>query len=335
MGRAWWEDLRVDQFFPGPDAAQRVEAVGQGLAEHDHVRLHVEVLDRPQLAGAVEAHLDFVGHHQDAVLVQHLLEFAVEVHRRDHVAAGALDRLDVKRGVFALADFRVPHAVVFGLEQAGELLHAVAAVLFLGHAFRAAEVVRERDELRALAEVAVAATVAVAGGDRRRAEGTPVVAAFEGEHQALAVGGVTHHFQGVFDGLRTADVEVHTTVEAEFFLGVDRDHFRQLDLAFVQVLAGDLRQGVDLLFQRVVQARVGVAEVDRRVPHLQVEVGLVFGVPHIGAFATAENTWRLDVVDGVAIGAVFGFFIQKDLVFGGSDTDIRHGGRVPDCQKRC
>ena len=184
--------------------------------------------------------------------------------------------------------------------------------------------------LRALAEVAVAATVAVAGGDRRRAEGAPVVTAFEGEHQAFAVAGVTHHFQRVLDRLRAADVEVHATVEAEFLLGVHRDHFRQLDLALVQVLAGDLRQGVDLLFQRVVQARVGVAEVDRRVPHLQVEVGLVFGVPHVGAFAAAENTRRLDVVNGVAVGAVLGFFIQKDLVFGGSDADIRHGGRVPD-----
>jgi hypothetical protein len=51
-----------------PDAAQRVEAVGQRLAEHDHIRLDVEVLDRPQLAGAVEAHLYFVDHHQNAVL---------------------------------------------------------------------------------------------------------------------------------------------------------------------------------------------------------------------------------------------------------------------------
>jgi hypothetical protein len=37
-------------------------------------------------------------------------------------------------------------------------------------------------------------------------------------------------------------------------------------------------------------------------------------------------------VDGVAVGAIFGFFIQKDLVFGGSDADIRHDGRVPDFQ---
>jgi hypothetical protein len=38
-------------------------------------------------------------------------------------------------------------------------------------------------------------------------------------------------------------------------------------------------------------------------------------------------------VDGVAVGAVFGFFIQQNLVFGGSDTDIRHDERVPDFRK--
>ena len=211
----------------------------------------------------------------------------------------------------------------------------MAAVLFLGHALRATEVVRKGNEVGALAKVAVATTIAEAGGDRRGAEGAAVVTAFEGEHQAFAVAGVAHHFQGVFDRLRAADVEVHTAVEAELVLGIDRDHFRQLDLAFVQVLAGDLRQRVDLLFQRVVQAWVGIAEVDGRVPHLQVEVGLVFGVPHIRAFAAAENTRRLDVVNGVAVGAILGFFIQKHLVFSGSDTDIRHDGRVPDCQKRC
>jgi len=41
---------------------------------------------------------------------------------------------------------------------------------------------------------------------------------------------------------------MHAAVEAELVFGVDRDALRQLDLALVQVLAGDLRQGVDLLF---------------------------------------------------------------------------------------
>ena len=86
---------------------------------------HAEVLDRPQLAGAIEAHLDLVDDQQDAVLVEHLLQFDEEVLRRDDVAAGALDRLDVEGGELRLAGLGVPHAVVFALEQARELLHAV------------------------------------------------------------------------------------------------------------------------------------------------------------------------------------------------------------------
>ena len=62
------------------------------------VRLDAEVLDRPQLAGAVEAHLDLVDDQQDAVLVEHPLQLDEEVLRRDDVAAGALDRLDVEGG---------------------------------------------------------------------------------------------------------------------------------------------------------------------------------------------------------------------------------------------
>ena len=202
MRRAGREHLRVDQLFARPDAGQRVEAVGERLAEHEHVRLDAEMLDRPQLAGAVEAHLDFVDDQQDAVAVEHLLELDEEVLRRDDVAAGALDRLDVEGGVFGLAGLGVPDAVVFALEQALELLDAVVAVFLLAHALRAAEVVGERHELRAVAEVAVAAAIAVGRGDRRRAERAAVIAALEGEHQALAVRRVAHELERVLDRLR-------------------------------------------------------------------------------------------------------------------------------------
>jgi hypothetical protein len=43
-------------------------------------------------------------------------------------------------------------AVVFALEEALELLDAALAVLLLGHSERAAEMVRERHEVRALAD---------------------------------------------------------------------------------------------------------------------------------------------------------------------------------------
>src|SRR6185437_1606020 len=124
----------VDQLLARPQPRQRVEAVGQRLAEHQHVGLDAEILDRPQLSGAPETHLDFVDHEQDAVLVQHLLQVPEEIPWRHHVATGALDRLDVERRVLALVGLGIPHAVVFGLEQAGELAHATVRVLLGAHA---------------------------------------------------------------------------------------------------------------------------------------------------------------------------------------------------------
>ena len=113
---------------------------------------HAEMLDRPQLAGAEEAHLDLVDDEQDAVLVEHPLQLDEEVRRRNHVAAGALDRLDVERRVFALAGLRVPHAVVFGLEQALELRDAVLAVFLLATCPSGRGSGTGIDELRAIAK---------------------------------------------------------------------------------------------------------------------------------------------------------------------------------------
>src|SRR5262249_39614551 len=155
-----------------------------------------------------------------AVLVEHLLQLSEEVLGWNYVSAGALDRLDVERGVLGLARLRVPHAVVLALEQACELLHAPLPVLLLAPAFRPAEVVRERYELRAVAEVAVAAAVAVGRGDGRGAQGAAVIAALEREHQALALLVVAHELQAVLDRLAAADVEVHAALGGEFPLGV-------------------------------------------------------------------------------------------------------------------
>ena len=270
--RARREDRRVDQLLARPHAGQRIEAVGDGLAEHDDVGLHAEVLDRPQLAGAIEAHLDLVDDQQDAVLVEHALQLDEEVLGRNDVAAGALDRLDVEGRVLGLARLGVPDAVVLALEQALELLHAVVAVLLLGHALGAAEVIRERNELRAVAEVAVAAAIAVGRGDGGGAERAAVIAALEREHQALALLEVAHELEAVFHRLAAADIEVHAALLAELLLGILGDQRGELDLLAVQILARHLRQPVELAPHGGVEAGVAVAEVDRRVPHLQVEV---------------------------------------------------------------
>ena len=47
-----------------------------------------------------------------------------------------------------------------------------------------------------------------------------MIAAFKGKHQALATGIVSHQFERVLDGLRTADVEMDAALQVELALGV-------------------------------------------------------------------------------------------------------------------
>jgi hypothetical protein len=84
-----------------------------------------------------------------------------------------------------------------------------------------------------------------------------------------------------------------------------RDQRGELDLLAMQILAGDLRQRVDLALQRSVQARIGIAEIDGRIPHLQVEEAVALIVEHEGAFAAGKDLRELRVVDRVAMRAVF------------------------------
>ena len=96
-----------------------------------------------------------------------------------------------------------------------------------------------------------------------------MIAAHEGELHGLA-GMVAHDLERVIHCLRAADVEMHPALDAVFFFDIGANRFRQLDLFLVQVLAGKLRQGVDLALEFIVEALVLVAEVDRGIPHLQV-----------------------------------------------------------------
>ncbi|KAG0730950.1 hypothetical protein G6F23_015790 [Rhizopus arrhizus] len=73
--------------------------------------------------------------------------------------------------------------------------------------------------------------------------------------------------------------------------------------------------------RRIVQVLVAVAEVAGRVPHLQVEVGHARTVEHVAAFAALEDLRRVDVMDGVAEGAVAGF-VGQQLRIGGSGVGV-------------
>src|SRR5258706_10354465 len=265
------EDLRVDELLAGPYAGERVQAVGERLAEDDDVGLDVEVLHRPHLAGAAEAHLDLVVDHEDAVLLAdrgHALEVVL---RRDDVAAGALHRFDEQRAELGSAGLRVPGAGVFVLEAPLEFGDALIFGALRVALVRGAERIRIRDELRAVGELAERFAIPIGRGDRRGAERASVVAALEGEH-ALAAGRLAHQLERILDRLRAADVELYAAFQAEAALDALAHHPGELDFLAVQVLAGELRQLVDLRLERVVHRLVGVAEIDGRVPHLQIEV---------------------------------------------------------------
>src|SRR6267143_2110013 len=276
--RAWRENAGVDHLLTRPDAGQRVEAVGQSLAEDQHVRLDTEMFDAPHLAGAIDTHLDLIYHQQYAVLVEHLLELDEKSFRRNDIPARALNRLDIKCCILAFVGSRVPHAVVFAFEEASELLHTVVAVLLLVHPLGAAKVIGKLDELRALAKMTVPSSIAIAGGNGRRPERAAMIAALKGKHQTLAAGVVSHQLERVLDGLRATDVEMHAALGAELALRVLRDAGGELHFFTVQVLRGDLGQGIELAMRGSVQAWIAIAKTCRRVPHLQVQKRRAFSV---------------------------------------------------------
>ncbi|MEJ0100773.1 MAG: hypothetical protein WDO12_14130 [Pseudomonadota bacterium] len=83
---------------------------------------------------------------------------------------------------------------------------------------------------------------------------------------------------------------------------------------FMQVLAGELRQGIDLCLQRAAEPRIRIAEVDGRIPHLQVEEGSAGAIEQVAAFTTREDLRRVAVVDGVAMRAIARFVGQQGLL---------------------
>ena len=130
-----------------------------------------------------------------------------------------------------------------------------------------------------------------------------MIAALEGEHQALAAGIVAHQLQRILDCLRAADIEMNPSLAPELALGVLGDHGRQFHLFAVQVLRGDLRQPVELPMCGVVQAFVAIAEIDGGIPHLQIEKRRAGLIVDVGAFAFLEEFRFCRVVDRIADGS--------------------------------
>ncbi len=260
------------------------------------------MLHRPHLPGAVEAHLDLVVDEQDAVLFAERGKPPEVAFRRNHVAAGALHRLDEERAELRAPGLRIPRPGVFVLEQALEFGDARVLGLLGVAAVRRAERIGERNELRAVGKLAEGLAVAVRRGDRRRAERAAVVAALERQHP-LPAGDLAHELQGVLDRLRAPDIELHPALHAEGALDALADQLRQLDFLPMQVLAGELRQPIHLGAHCPAHRRVGVAQVDRGVPHLQVEVLPAVQVVEVAALASLEELRLFGVVDRVAVRA--------------------------------
>src|ERR1700756_3085870 len=81
----------------------------------------------------------------------------------------------------------------------------------------------------------------------------------------------------------------------------------------MQVLAGQLRQRVDLMLQCIIETAVLIAEIDRRVPHLKIEVRDSLIVKQVTAVASRENLRRVRVMNGIAVRTVTAVFLQEIL----------------------
>src|SRR5215475_2594740 len=311
VGRSGREGLRTDELFARPQSGQRTEAVGERLAEHDDVGLHIEILHRPEFSGPEEAHLNLVVDQQDAPRFEDALEFFEITGRRDHVAAGALNRLDIERGELALAGLGVPCRVILAVEQSRELVDAVEPAIVPLLPVLAAKTVWEWHEVSAIAEMSVAAAIAIGRGDCRRAQRAAVIAALEGEHQRLAPARVAHELERILNRLRAADIELDATLHGPGALDPPRDAGGELDLFAVKILACKLRQLVELDRHGVIEARIAVTEIDRGVPHLQVEIFPAFDVIEKGALATFEQLGRIGVMHRIAVRAIKRFERQE------------------------
>src|SRR3989338_1377247 len=204
--------LRVYQLFPRPDSGKRIEPVRKRLAENHHIRFHMKLGQRPELPRAVKAHLDFIVDQENVMTLQDFLKIRKIFLWRNHIAAGALNRLDIKSAVFRLIDLGIQNAVVLGFKKFLKLFHTVHPAIGIFFSVRTAEAIRIRNKMRLVGKMAEAAAVAVARSDRRGTEGSSVITAHKSENKALPRM-ITDQFQRIFDRLRTTHVEMHAALK--------------------------------------------------------------------------------------------------------------------------
>ena len=131
-----------------------------------------------------------------------------------------------------------------------------------------------------------------------------MVSAFERKHQTLAALGIAHQFQGVFDGLRSPDVEVDAAMLSPGCFGMPGDQCCQFNFLAMQILTGELRQASELIDQGFVQAQIRVAEIDGRIPHLKIEIGSSICVEEKRALTAFKEFRLLHIVNGITMRTV-------------------------------
>lgn len=164
--------------------------------------------------------------------------------------------------------------------------------------------------MRPIGEVAEPAAVAIARRNFRCAQGASVIAAHEGHEEALACG-IPHELHRVFDGLRATHVELDPSLQAEGPQTFQRQLLGHQHFFFMEILAGELREAIQLGLQGIDDALVAIAKIDRRVPHLEIEIGLLLAVVEEAAFAILEKFRDGRIMDRVSMGAIFCFFFTE------------------------
>ncbi len=263
------------------DADTHGHAGGDALGNGDDIRFDVKMLDRPPLAGASHAALDFVGDEQDVVLVAQFAQGGEEPGGRNDVAALALDGLDQDAGNL-IGREDVTEDLVFNI--ANDRL----AVVLTGQPVQDGTVgIREGGVDHAVHERIKAAVVSgLAGGEGDRAHGASVESAGKADEiGAPAV--VTGKLDGGLDRLGTRVSHEGGGVLCK--RGDLVELFPQGDPFFVIKVRRNMNELLSLILDGFDHLRMAVTGGDDGDAGSKIEEAIPVHVPDLGALAVVHD----------------------------------------------